>query len=417
LLVGVDAFEGSDSSGGTSQSPNRPDKTPAPHAPRASQTRSFQNAEDIDWFRFNATSGKYYTATISGVLVEDSPIHKAVFVGTTKAPVEGAAGQLFGAGWQAPATAEYWVALSSGFSGSYTVALTESDTPPGPPTPAVTGINPTSGPAAGGTSVTITGTNFETNAVVTIGGQNATSVVRVNATTITCKTPVLPAGTLNDVVVDNPASAVVVGSPTPHAPTVAGTLVKGWFSDFGDVPQAYLYHLAIEKVFRAGITTGCGGGKFCPEDKVTRDAMAVFILRGKNGGTFLPPVATGDVLQDVTQTTFLARWMEQFFKDGITTGCGTSPGATKPNYCPTGNVTRDAMSVFLLRGKNGSSFLPPVATGTIFGDVTLTTFLARWMEGLKAANITQGCGGGNYCPLGLVSRGEMASFIRRTFGL
>ena len=75
------------------------------------------------------------------------------------------------------------------------------------------------------------------------------------------------------------------------------------------------------------------------------------------------------------------------------------------------------MAVFLLRGKNGSAFQPPAATGTVFGDVTVTTFLAKWMEALKAAGITQGCGGGNYCPTGTVKRGEMAAFIKNTFGL
>jgi hypothetical protein len=75
------------------------------------------------------------------------------------------------------------------------------------------------------------------------------------------------------------------------------------------------------------------------------------------------------------------------------------------------------MAVFLLRGKHGASFSPPAATGAVFGDVTTSTFLARWMEQLKAENITQGCGGGNYCPLGTVTRGEMAPFIVRTFGL
>ncbi|HEY33294.1 MAG TPA: hypothetical protein G4O10_09370, partial [Dehalococcoidia bacterium] len=40
--------------------------------------------------------------------------------------------------------------------------------------PTVTSISPTSGPAAGGTSVTITGTNFVNGATVTIGGASAT---------------------------------------------------------------------------------------------------------------------------------------------------------------------------------------------------------------------------------------------------
>src|SRR5207244_6628147 len=42
--------------------------------------------------------------------------------------------------------------------------------------PVVTSLNPTSGPTAGGTSVTITGTNFITGATVSFGGTAATSV-------------------------------------------------------------------------------------------------------------------------------------------------------------------------------------------------------------------------------------------------
>jgi hypothetical protein len=290
--------------------------------------------------------------------------------------------------------------MSSPFSGSYTVSLAESDTPP-VQTPAVTSISPTSGPAAGGTSVTITGTDFVDGATVSFGGTPATNVVFVDSSHLTCTAPARPAGTLSDVVVTNPGPA-------------AGTLTKGWFADFADVPQAYLYHGAVEKIVRAGITTGCGGGKYCPNDAVTRDAMAVFILRGEHGSAYNPPAATGTVFSDVTTGTFLAKWMEQFGVEGISTGCG---GGSPPPYCPTASVTRDGMAVFLLRGKHGSTFNPPAATGTVFGDVSVSTFLAKWMEQLSAEGITSGCGGGNYCPGGTVTRGEMAKFIRLTFGL
>jgi PKD repeat protein len=269
--------------------------------------------------------------------------------------------------------------------------------------PTATSISPTSGPAAGGTTITITGANFLPGATVRIGNVAATSVAWLSETTITCRTPALPAGALHDVAVTNPSSS-------------SGTLAKGWLADFLDVPLSFLYHNAIEKILRAGITTGCGGGNYCPGLPITRDAMAAFILRGEHGGTYVAPDPTGDFFEDVETTTFLARWMEQFGREGISTGCGTAPGG-KPNYCPTAAVTRDGMAVFLLRGKHGASFSPPAATGAVFGDVTTSTFLARWMEQLKAENITQGCGGGNYCPLGTVTRGEMAPFIVRTFGL
>lgn len=72
--------------------------------------------------------------------------------------------------------------------------------------PAVTGISPVSGPTAGGTAVTITGTNFIGATSVTIGGVAATGVTVVNATTITATTPAGTAGA-KDVVVTTTGGA------------------------------------------------------------------------------------------------------------------------------------------------------------------------------------------------------------------
>ena len=69
--------------------------------------------------------------------------------------------------------------------------------------PTVTSISPSSGLTAGGTSVTITGTNFTGATGVTIGGAAATGVTVVNATTITATTPAGTAGA-KDVVVTTP---------------------------------------------------------------------------------------------------------------------------------------------------------------------------------------------------------------------
>ncbi len=56
------------------------------------------------------------------------------------------------------------------------------------PAPKVTSIAPTSGPAAGGTSVTITGTGFLSGATVSLGGTAATGVNVVSSTSITATT-------------------------------------------------------------------------------------------------------------------------------------------------------------------------------------------------------------------------------------
>ena len=57
----------------------------------------------------------------------------------------------------------------------------------GPPT--VTGVSPSSGRSGGGTSVTITGTNFTGATAVTFGGAVPTGVTVVSATSITATTP------------------------------------------------------------------------------------------------------------------------------------------------------------------------------------------------------------------------------------
>ena len=60
--------------------------------------------------------------------------------------------------------------------------------------PTVTSVAPNTGTAAGGTAVTITGTNFYNPSTVTFGGVAATNVVVVNSTTITATTPAGAAG-------------------------------------------------------------------------------------------------------------------------------------------------------------------------------------------------------------------------------
>lgn len=68
--------------------------------------------------------------------------------------------------------------------------------------PTISGVSPTGGNNTGGTSITITGTQFEAGATVTVGGQPCASVVVVSDTQITCVTPAGADGAA-DVVVSN----------------------------------------------------------------------------------------------------------------------------------------------------------------------------------------------------------------------
>lgn len=179
---------------------------------------------------------------------------------------------------------------------------------------------------------------------------------------------------------------------------------------FADVSPDHWAYYFIEALARAGITAGCGGDNYCPESPITRAQIAVFLERGMNGSSFVPPAATGNMFLDVGAADFAASFIEQLFLDGITAGCGNF------NYCPHAEVTRDQMAIFLLRAKHGADYIPPSATG-VFGDVPFGHWAIHWIEQLATEGITAGCGSDDYCPDDVVTRAQMAVFLVRTFGL
>ena len=75
----------------------------------------------------------------------------------------------------------------------------------------VSSVLPVSGPVAGGTLLSVTGTGFVAGATVTVGGAACGSVVVVSATSVTCSTPAGSAGA-RDVVVTNPAPSSGAGT-------------------------------------------------------------------------------------------------------------------------------------------------------------------------------------------------------------
>lgn len=79
----------------------------------------------------------------------------------------------------------------------------------------------------------------------------------------------------------------------------------------------------IEQLANDGITSGCGNNNYCPDDVVTRAQMAVFLLRAKYGSGYSPPAATG-VFNDVDLGYWAVHWIEQLAAEGITAGCGNN---------------------------------------------------------------------------------------------
>ena len=93
-------------------------------------------------------------------------------------------------------------------------------------------------------------------------------------------------------------------------------------SSFPDVPQNAFYPF-IENLFHNGITGGCAGGGYCPGSNVTRAQMAVFLLKSRWGAGFIPAPATGTAFSDVPASNPFAPWIEELVREGITAGCGS----------------------------------------------------------------------------------------------
>ncbi len=277
------------------------------------------------------------------------------------------------------------------------------------PAPSVSTISPASGSANSGTAVTIAGTNFAAGAAVSVGGVAATGVDVQDAVLLGATTPFpLAPGTLNDVV-------VTTNNPDPQS----GTLPKGWFADFLDVPQADGFHDSVEKIFRNGVTAGMGGGSYGRDQAVTRAQMAVFLLVASQGVGYTPPACSpgSPVFPDVPcPDGFAVDFIEDLHARGIAVGY---PDGT---YGPNDPVTRAQMAVFLLVTKHGTGYAPPACTPSspIFSDVQCPGgFAVDWIEQLYADAVTGGCDTSplKYCPDKAATRGEMAVFLSVNFAL
>lgn len=180
------------------------------------------------------------------------------------------------------------------------------------------------------------------------------------------------------------------------------------------------YQPWVERLVNAGITSGCMSRivdfngvtdftyrYYCPESPVTRAQMAVFLLKAINGSSYSPP----DVVATFPDTAghWAEDWIEALKSTGVT---GGFPDGT---YRPETSVSRAQMAVFLLKAIHGSSYEPPNVPPT-FSD-TAGHWAEDWIEALRAAGITGGFPDGTYRPEEVVTRGQMAVFLVKAFGL
>jgi hypothetical protein len=204
------------------------------------------------------------------------------------------------------------------------------------------------------------------------------------------------------------ATAVETLAPDAQGQAKKWTLHVG--ASFTDVPPTGIFYRFIETVLHNGISTGCTPAQYCPADPTARDQMAVFVLMAKEGAGYAPPPCGTPVFDDVPASSPFCGFVEELARRGVTGGCGGG------NFCPSQPVTREQMSVFLLRTLD-PALDPAACTTPVFSDVPASSPFCRWIEELARRGVTGGCGGGRFCPADASTREQMATFLTTTFGL
>ena len=219
-----------------------------------------------------------------------------------------------------------------------------------------------------------------------------------------------PGGNLSTVV----TVTINVGPINPDPPTVT---IEG--PSFG-AP-------GIEGTYTASIVDGSGPRSY--DWSITRSGVEV--AQGTNTSLPFTPTLTGlhivsltvsddagsdtdsfdlMVLSDVAGSTFVADivWLAE---EGITRGCNPP---TNDQFCPDNVVTRGQMAAFLVRFLG----LTAVDSSISFVDTGGSVFEDDILK-LATAGITRGCNadGTAFCPNASVTRGQMAAFLVRAFGL
>jgi len=210
-------------------------------------------------------------------------------------------------------------------------------------------------------------------------------------------------GTVTFTVADNPNASRRTGMLTVAGQTF--TVLQG--AKFPDVDPSNQFNTEIGKLSARQVTQGCGSGNFCPDAFVTREQMAIFIIKAL--GILNPPQPASQRFADVDSSRGGYAFIDELARRGITVGCGGN------SFCPDTFVTRESMAIFVERALR--EYVPPTPTGQSFDDVSPAWDSFPFIEDLYRRRITQGCGARMYCPGRSVTRGEMAAFLGRAFGL
>ncbi len=253
-------------------------------------------------------------------------------------------------------------------SGQWIMQMVAFRTPSSLPT--VSNVSPSSGSTAGGTAVTITGTNFATGATVTFGGTAATNVAVVNSTTITATTPAGSAGAVTvTVTVGGQSGSLASGFSYTLPPTVSNVSPNSGSTSGGTAVTI------TGTNFAAGTTATFGGAA----------ATNVVVVNGTTITATTPPGSAGAVTVTVTvsgQSGSLASGftyvviptVSSVSPNGGSTAGGTAVTITGTNFAAGATVTfggTAATNVVVVNSTTITATTPAAGPGAVTVTVTV----------------------------------------------
>lgn len=171
---------------------------------------------------------------------------------------------------------------------------------------------------------------------------------------------------------------------------------------FMDVPASAWYCDAVEYVYENGLMSGVSGGRFAPNDTLTR-AMLVQTLYAMEGR----PAAASAGFADVASGDWYASAVNWAAANGVVSG------VSETGFGPNNALTREQLALILYRfaqykgyDVTGTSDLAAYADGS-----SVSGWAAEAMGWAVDAGLISGVGGNQIAPTGTASRAQVAQIL------
>ena len=171
---------------------------------------------------------------------------------------------------------------------------------------------------------------------------------------------------------------------------------------FADVPASAWYCDAVEYVYENGLMSGVSGGRFAPDDTLTR-AMLVQTLYAMEGR----PASASAGFADVASGDWYASAVNWAAANGVVSG------VSETGFGPNNALTREQLALILYRfaqykgyDVTGTSDLTAYADGS-----SVSGWAAEAMSWAVNAGLISGVGGNQIAPTGTATRAQVAQIL------